>query len=449
MLLSRFKLLMLAFAMTVIALPATGLAGGSLSISNVRPSGPAGPSIGTMMVIQWDSSGISPLPAAGSQQKLKIWLKQNGYASCTIADNVSAQLKSHSWQVGNCLGGKAAPGSGYQLVVELKGTQVKGESLQPFQIQQTPRYISIIPGGVVNASGVQPAQGSLPTAQAGPTVVVIKPMIQSVSPSNVLPGTKVTVNGTFFSPTAGAKQLKMIDQAGNAFRLNVLRWTDTLLYAEVPPGTGLNRDAVITYDVGLWDNSGKLSNTVPIAVQVPCTIAVTPTKGPGGTQVSLVGDHFGNERFKELLLKRGMQKYPVKMISWSNQQIIAELPEGITSGIYQFSVANSSGLQLCGGATFEVNAPLIRSVGPNSGPFPKDAKFAITGMGFGPATNGREVRISSNGPVKTYIWLDDGIMVQLERPLTKGTHRVSIYEAGRRISNEVPITVTGPVPRKQ
>jgi len=404
------------------------------------------------MTIQWESSGISAMPTAGVQKKLRIWLKKSGVATCSIADNVSPQPKSHSWRVGDCSAGTAGPGSGYQLVVELKGTQIKGESTQPFQIVESSSTISIVPGEGVS---VRLVQKKLPMERTksistnnGSAGVSVKPNIRTISPSRVLPGTKISVNGAWFTTFAGSKQLKMVDQAGSAFLLNVLRWTDTLLYAEVPPGLSLNYPVVI-YDVGIWDASGKISNTVPITVQGPCTISeVTPSSGVGGMAIALLGSNFGENRSKELRFERGLNRFPVKVMTWADTLIIADLPEGITSGDYHFSVAMNTGQIICGGAGFKVSAPVISNIGPERGQFLATQSFSITGKGFGDA-GGKEVRISDNGVFPHRYWSDDGILVQLDRALSRGTHRVSLYYGGRRISNEMNITAIGPAPGTQ
>ncbi len=82
--------------------------------------------IGETQNITWTGSGIS-----GS---LKITLWKDGVLVGIIVSGLEPSINSHSWNVGDYIGGTAAPGTGYTIKVKEQGTTVLDESDTSFTI---------------------------------------------------------------------------------------------------------------------------------------------------------------------------------------------------------------------------------------------------------------------------------------------------------------------------
>ncbi len=93
----------------------------------------------------------------------------------------------------------------------------------------------------------------------------------------------------------------------------------------------------------------------------PVLTSFTPPSGPIGTQVTILGNNFGNQQGNSSLTISGQS---VNVIDWTNTQILGTIPAGATSGAFNIGVGGNSAVS---GSTFIVaNTPVITGATPTS-----------------------------------------------------------------------------------
>ena len=124
----------------------------------------------------------------------------------------------------------------------------------------------------------------------------------------------------------------------------------------------------------------------------PTVTGITPTSGPGGTQVQVNGISFGATRGSSSIAFGGVY---ATVVNWSDTQIVALVP---------MTVGNSTPVQVTEGGVpsnasvyFAVPAPTITSLSPTIGGVGNPV--TITGTGFQPtqSSSGSQVIISGGG----------------------------------------------------
>jgi hypothetical protein len=216
------------------------------------------------------------------------------------------------------------------------------------------------------------------------TFTVHQPTIQSVTPTEVEPGTVLQVSGTHFGNTAGSRDPNTMfgvnDVHVNGVPARVRKWRDDRIEVEVPANAASGPVVVrlASFDP-LPDGSCcapveyRVSNPVPVTV-LP-SIRVDPMHGPVGTKVVLFGAGFGAARAPgDAVLFNGA---PATVAQWTDAAVVVHVPLNATSGpllLRRGSAERSLG-------AFAVRHPKATGVTPASAPI--GSLIRITGEHFG------------------------------------------------------------------
>ena len=127
----------LLFYLVMAILLAASVHGATLHLT--KPNGNENLMLDSPYTITWTSSGIT--------NPLKLVLLRNGTKVEDIVENMSANTTSFNWAVGNYMGGKATPGSGYSIRVKTMNGNFVDDSDAPFTISSGPFALTAPNGG--------------------------------------------------------------------------------------------------------------------------------------------------------------------------------------------------------------------------------------------------------------------------------------------------------------
>src|SRR5260370_26134665 len=129
-----------------------------------------------------------------------------------------------------------------------------------------------VPSAATNGP-VTVVEGGLPS-NANLSFTVPPPSVTSISPTSGVPGTQVTINGVGFQATQPAFGSVYF----NGLVAAISSWSDTKLVATVPHSETPGPASVMV-------NSAQHNQTTIFTAVHPVLTALTPSSGPGGTQV--------------------------------------------------------------------------------------------------------------------------------------------------------------------
>jgi hypothetical protein len=271
---------------------------------------------------------------------------------------------------------------------------------------------------------------------------VQRPTVQSVTPSEAVPGSVIQVIGEHFGNTAGSKDPNTMfgvnDVLISGVPGRIRKWRDDKIEVEVPANAA-SGDVVVRLASSdpLPDGSCcapveyAVSNGVPF--QLIPSIRVDPLSGPIGTKVVLFGKGFGVVRTNDdTVLFNGQ---PAAIAQWTDVMIVVHVPLHATSGPlvlkhgqtertvgnFTVRVPNATGLS-------PVSAPigsLIRITGENFGQYSESGSTPFAFLDF----NKGENRVEFGGvPAVIYRWHDDKIDAWV--PYSAKSGPVVVYRGG-------------------
>ncbi len=203
---------------------------------------------------------------------------------------------------------------------------------------------------------------------------VAAPTVASLSPTGgpTAGSTPVTITGTGFT---GATAVDFGSTAATSF--TVLSTTQIL--ADSPAGTG-TVDVTVTTPAGT--SATSTADQFTYSVAAPVVTSLSPTTGPSGTAVTIIGTSFTGETAVDF------GSTPATGITVVNDNTITAIsPAG--TGIVDVTVTTPAGTSATSTAdqfTYSVAAPAVTSLSPTSGPTAGDTSVTITGTGFTGAT---------------------------------------------------------------
>lgn len=164
----------------------------------------------------------------------------------------------------------------------------------------------------------------------------------------------------------------------------------------------------------------SLFSTSLVGQNTPNVSYTSPSSGPVGTSVTIVGQYFGAAQGSSTVSFNRTQATPT---SWSDTQIVAPVPSGAATGMVSVTV---NGVVSNGGygPTFTVGTPPnVSYTNPASGPI--GTAVTITGQYFG-ATQGTST-VSFNGTQATpSSWSDTQIVAPVPAGATTGKVSVTV-----------------------
>ena len=151
----------------------------------------------------------------------------------------------------------------------------------------------------------------------GISFTVITPTVTSVTPTDGLAGTSVTITGSGFGSSQGSGQVELGTAAGV-----VTSWSDTQVTATVASGAASGNAQVLQN--GVW------SNAVAFTVDAPQITNISPTSASVGATVTISGSGFGASQGSGVIWL-GSTYGTIE--TWSATQITASVASGALSGI--------------------------------------------------------------------------------------------------------------------
>jgi N-acetylneuraminic acid mutarotase len=141
--------------------------------------------------------------------------------------------------------------------------------------------------------------------------------ISSVTPTNGIAGTQVTITGSGFGATQGSGIVQLGNTAGV-----VTSWSDGQVVATVAPGSASGTVQILQN--GVW------SNSVPFTINLPHIASISPNSGAGGTVVTITGNGFGATQGSGVVWIGSTDGV---VTSWSDTQVVASVGSSALSGI--------------------------------------------------------------------------------------------------------------------
>ena len=276
------------------------------------------------------------------------------------------------------------------------------------------------------------------------TLTIVKPHIESITPTEAERGTVLQITGRNFGVTAGARDPNTMFGVNDVLVGGVVvrprRWKDDKIEVEIPANAA-SGDVVVRLASSdpLPDGSCcapveyVVSNAVPLAL-IP-SVRVDPTSGPAGTKVVLFGQGFGaGKGASDAVLIGG---HPTTIAQWKDGVIVVHVPLGAESGPL---VLKSQGRERTV-ANFTVHVPKATTISPASAPI--GTLLRINGEHFGfysesgstPYSfmdfNKGENRVEIGGvQAVIYRWNDDRIDVWV--PFSAKSGKVVIYRSANK-----------------
>jgi hypothetical protein len=281
----------------------------------------------------------------------------------------------------------------------------------------------------VTTSGGARAQSSAAFNIEGapaPTPTLIgqeRPVIDRFEPSTGPVGTLVRIFGRNFD--------QRVEVWFSGRRLPVIELQPTMMAVEIPTGAATGR---FTLRGRFTVESRDLFN-VRVDVLPPVVRSFSPTSGPPGTQVEILGERFGAQSYQNRVMLSGR---PCIVRSASPGRLVVEVPVGAASGSFSVTVTDA-GEAVSSGA-FTVFAELsVGDMSPTSGP--EGARVTLRGTGFVPNTRDNQVTLNGRA-VRVVSATETEIVFEVPTGATSG--RVDVTSRGNRRQVRDPFRVTVP-----
>lgn len=371
-------------------------------------------------ITNWsDTQIVATVPAGATTGMVKV-------VSGGINSNTSV-----SFTVGAVVVNSIAPTSGPG------GTQIQING-SGFGATQGSSWVGIGPysAAVVSWSNTQIVAKAPPVALIGAVKVtaggvasnadqnftVLAPTVASISPTNGPVGTQVTINGSGFGATQGS-----ITAAINSVNLAIISWSGTQIVATVPT-TAVTGSVKVT-------NGGVPSNTnLYFTVPARQVTGVSPASAAVGSQITITGTGFHSAQGSGFVYL-----YPnrqASVVSWSDTQIVATVPSGVTTGPVEVWVNGQSSNS---DVVLNMPSPVVSSLSPTMGS--AGTQVTITGHDFG-STQGSSTLKFNTASGTIVNWSDTQIVAAVPNAATSGP--VLVSEGGVTSNQNINFTVPAP-----
>jgi hypothetical protein len=360
-------------------------------------------------VVSWSDAQILITIAPGTS-KGQVYVHQGGVNSAPVSftmippviTNISPTDIAPGMQMTiSGTGFGATEGSGFVATANTNGNVVSWSDTQI--------VITLAQGTSQGQVYVQ--QGGVISNQVPYTLIA--PVITSISPTQVAPGTHVTITGTGF----GATQNGFVATANT--NADVISWSDTQIVVSIVQGTSQGSLYV--------QEGGVISNQVPYTLIAPVITSISPTQVLPGTQVTITGTGFG-------AVQNGFvatANTNADIVSWSDTQIVVTITPGTSQGNLYVQVGGVISNQV----PYTLIPPVITSISPTA--VVPGGRMTITGTGFAATQNGFVATANTNGNIVS--WSDTQIVISIAPGTTSGKVYVQV---GGVISNQVSFTVS-------
>ncbi|HEU5135109.1 MAG TPA: IPT/TIG domain-containing protein [Steroidobacteraceae bacterium] len=256
------------------------------------------------------------------------------------------------------------------------------------------------------------------------------PAITSVTPTTVLPGTAVTINGSNFGTTQGTSTVRF----GAITVSTITSWSASQISVTAPTNLPPGAYAVVVTVNGVASNAATIN--VPVVDQFPQVSSLSPNSGGVGQLVNVNGAGFGTTQGTSTV-RFGTTLATVQL--WANSNVLVAVPN-LAPGTYPVTV--TVGGRVSNAMNFLVTVHRLNSITPNTGN--PGASVTLAGTGFGATQGANTVRFGTTTATVTS-WSNTQIVATVPN-LTGGTAVGVAVVVGGVASNEVNFLVTSPMP---
>jgi len=253
------------------------------------------------------------------------------------------------------------------------------------------------------------------------------PAITALSPTVGQPNSLVTINGSNFGTTQGTSVVRF-----GSTNAAVTSWSASQIVARVPSISGGATSVTVVVN-GVSSNASTF--TIAVLDNFPVITALSPTSGAIGSNVTITGNLFGTTQGSGLV-RFGASVATV--VSWSNQQIVATVPNSVAAGATQVVVtANGFASNAANFTVTTTVSPVITSLDLTSGG--AGQIINVLGTGFGITQGASTVRFG-NTVATVLLWSNVDVLVSVPN-LAAGTYPVTVTVGGL-VSNTINFLVT-------
>jgi hypothetical protein len=410
--------------------PASGVVGTSITISGSHFGASQGgggvqfPDLdigGYAPVTSWsDTTIVLPVPAGRAFSGNVFVRASEGLFQSTGPSNqvfftVLPSINSLSPALGTVATSIQINGTGFGFdqttgTVTFNGVVANPTSWSPTQIVTYPPVGATSGNVVVTVSG-NASLGTNFTLQPGPA-------ISSLSPTNGVAGTSITITGTGFGSPQGSSTVTF-----NGTSATPTAWTATSITVPVPTAATTG-NVVVT--VGGVASEGVNFTLDP----APAISSLSQTSGSVGTAITISGSNFLDTQSSSTVTFNGTAATPT---FWSANSIGVNVPTGATTGNVVVTVLGHASA----GVRFTLtSAPNISSLSPTTGP--AGTLVTINGSNFG-STQGTSFLTFNGVPVTPTSWASGRITAAVPEGTTTGPVVVTVNNGP---SNNSTFTVT-------
>jgi RHS repeat-associated protein len=385
----------------------------TITFNNISPS-----------IVSWsDTQIVVTLPATVTSGQVKVvegGVNSNLNVNFTVPPPHVASLSPGSGVVGTQV---TVNGSGFQATqgsnskVTFNGVVATAASWSDTQI------VAAVPAG----SAIGPVQVFVNSFSSNQDVefTMPNPQVTGISPTNGPAGTQVTVSGSGFGATQGASTFSF---SGASAVASIVSWSNTQIVATVPL-------AASTGPIGVTEGGVASNGNIDFTVPTPTITGISPNIGGGGNPVTITGSGFrASPGSSGLVTFFGGN---ATITSWSDTQIVAVVPAGVTTGPVKVTASNG---EVSNDVNYTVPSLTVTNDTPGTGP--AGTAVTIAGAGFGASQGSSTVTFGGQAPASVTSWSNTQIVATVPVTFTSGTIRVTVN--GINSNNTVLFTVPGP-----
>jgi uncharacterized repeat protein (TIGR03803 family)/YD repeat-containing protein len=269
-----------------------------------------------------------------------------------------------------------------------------------------------------------------PQTVAGSNIQLQTLQITSISPNTpVVSGTRITINGQFFSPEIGGNAVRFTGANGTTISVNPITATSTQLIVEVPAGVVTGNVAVTT--------GGQTAQGSILQIQTLQVTGITPA-GPyvPGSTITLTGQGFSLLPGGNIINFAGANgtTIPVTVTTSNSASLTLQIPQEALTGALSVSVAP----QTAAGANIQIQALQITGITPAE-LYQPGSTITLTGQGFSLLPGGNIINFAgANGTtIPVTVTTNNSAALSVQIPQGTVTGSISVTVGSR--------TSTGPI----